>query len=274
MRTSPWTYFGLAFGLTWVFWIPAARFRGESGSLSVMALIALGGLAGPPLSALLLTYLSGGAAGLREFGHRLVDLRRIRPAWWGAIALLAPTTSLLGMLSARLTTGAWPVLSRPGELLASPVALLAFLVTTLLFGPLPEELGWRGYVQDRLQARWTPLTASLVLGLLWALWHLPLFFIRGTYHHQLGLGSLQSGLFFVGVVCASILTGWIYNGTNRSILAAVLVHFMDNLTGEFLDLPGQPGLYRSLWMIVITLLVSLAWRAALTRGARHASRTM
>jgi membrane protease YdiL (CAAX protease family) len=86
----------------------------------------------------------------------------------------------------------------------------------LFFGPVPEELGWRGCALDRLQERDSALISSLIIGGTWALWHLPLFFIAGTYQHGLGVGTPAFWLFMVTKFPDSILMTWIYNNTRRS----------------------------------------------------------
>jgi membrane protease YdiL (CAAX protease family) len=101
-----------------------------------------------------------------------------------------------------------------------------------IFGPFPEELGWRGYALDSLQERINPLFSSLVLGLIWAIWHTPLFLMRGTYQYDLGFGSVDFWLFMLFATLSSIFFTWIYNNNQRSILSASLLHFVINLTGN------------------------------------------
>mgnify|MGYP001262147068 CR=1 FL=1 len=95
-----------------------------------------------------------------------------------------------------------------------------------LGGPVAEEFGWRGYALDRLQARFNATVSSVLIGVIWGLWHLPLFFMKGQdmYHNVPILG------FVLGTVFLSILFTWIYNNTNGSILAALLFHTMGNLS--------------------------------------------
>jgi membrane protease YdiL (CAAX protease family) len=127
--------------------------------------------------------------------------------------------------------------------------LVPFALSTLVFGPLPEEIGWRGYALDRLRAKFNALMSSLILGAAWALWHLPLFFIRGTYQSNLEIGSLSFWLFMVGMVPQSVLMTWIYDHSRRSTLSAVLFHFMINAVGELVALSARAELFQCLlWM--------------------------
>jgi len=83
---------------------------------------------------------------------------------------------------------------------------------------LEEEFGWRGYALDRLQAHYSALLSSVFLGIVWGLWHLPLFFMSGQdiYH------SVPIPAFILGTIFLSILFTWIYNNTGRSILAVLI----------------------------------------------------
>jgi membrane protease YdiL (CAAX protease family) len=101
--------------------------------------------------------------------------------------------------------------------------IIPFALSTFLVGPL-EEFGWRGYAQDCMQASWNRVISSMNLGIVWALWHLPLFFIKDTYQYNLGAGSQSFWLFIVGIVPLTFVFTWIFNNTNRSTLAAMFFH--------------------------------------------------
>ena len=100
---------------------------------------------------------------------------------------------------------------------------IMFLLPLLILGPLSEELGWRGYALDRLQTRWNSLVSSLIVGSLWALWHLPLFHIPGTAQN---LYDLTFPGFFVGLLALSVLYTWVFNNTSSSIWSAVFFHWI------------------------------------------------
>jgi membrane protease YdiL (CAAX protease family) len=129
------------------------------------------------------------------------------------------------------------------------------------FGPLPEEMGWRGFALDRLQFRMTPLQASLVLGSVWALWHVPLFFIPGSYQAGLELGSPRSWIFLSSMVPLSVLMTWVYNNTSRSTLSAVLIHYSGNLCGALLEKTDRVAALELGFLTLAAVLVVLGWRA-------------
>jgi uncharacterized protein len=95
-------------------------------------------------------------------------------------------------------------------------------------------MGCRGVAFPKLQDRLGLNPATMILGFMWAIWHLPLFFVEGTYQYQLGLVSSLFWSFMFGIFFTSFIYSIIYNKTNHSILAVILFHFMDNLSGEAL----------------------------------------
>jgi membrane protease YdiL (CAAX protease family) len=102
-------------------------------------------------------------------------------------------------------------------------AQLGSFLPLLILGPLSEEIGWRGYALDRLQTRWNSLTSSLIVGMGWGLWHLPLFFMVGTSQHELAFPFVG---FLVGTMANSVLFTWLHNNTSRSIWTAIFFHWI------------------------------------------------
>jgi membrane protease YdiL (CAAX protease family) len=139
------------------------------------------------------------------------------------------------------------------------VSILPFAIFTLFFGPLPEELGWRGYALDRLQEKYGALVSSLILGIVWTLWHMPLFFIKGSYQNSLGWGTVAFWWYMSDKTFESILMTWIYNHNQRSTLSAVLFHFMINFVGELFALTERADFYQIVVWAMAAILVVLIW---------------
>ena len=95
----------------------------------------------------------------------------------------------------------------------------------LFQGPIPEEFGWRGYALPRLMEKFGFIKAALLLGVIWASWHLPGFFMEGVSQ-----SSMPIIPYFITVVALSVIIAWIYYGTGRNLLAALLTHTMFNLS--------------------------------------------
>jgi len=212
-------YFAGAFGITWLCWGLAALIGRELIALPVPTdlLMLLGGL-GPLVAAIGVAARRSGGAGVRALLGRLLGWR-VGPVWY-AVALLAwPAVDLVLILLNLAAGGALPPAPPASVWLAVPGL---FLRTVLLGGGLYEEVGWRGFALPRLQERYGALAASLLLGLVWAAWHLPLWFVPGQ--------EMPPFLLFVpNVVALSVVLAWLYNGTQGSLLIVALAHTANNV---------------------------------------------
>ncbi|MFD1564652.1 type II CAAX prenyl endopeptidase Rce1 family protein [Haloarchaeobius amylolyticus] len=135
----------------------------------------------PLLAGLWLLWVEDGRAGLADLRRRLTDRNRIEPRWWLVIVLFYPAFNLLAA-GVALATGytSAPLEVITADRLLDPTALLLLVAVALVF-PTIEEIGLRGYWFDQLQARWSALVASLILGVVWASWHVPLVYMAGYY---------------------------------------------------------------------------------------------
>jgi membrane protease YdiL (CAAX protease family) len=268
---GPWPYFLVALGWSWAFWIPIAASGTNITVVPGVILYVLGGF-GPPVAGIGLTVLTCDRLRRLEYWRRLVEFKRIGPKWCGVIFLTAPVYSGLTILTGLVTTGKLPRLDVAAGYLTHPITIAPFLITALLYGPIPEELGWRGYALERLLSKRNALTSSLVLGAMWSIWHIPMFFMRGTpISTVFPLWSIQ---FWVamgpGILAESIIMTWIYNNTGNSTLSAVLFHFMMNFTGEFLGLPPGIKNYQFMWLVVIAVVVVILYGPrTLSRNGRN-----
>lgn len=220
-------FFVLTFGLSWIFWVPAAL-SGQDVMSSLWVIPFLLGGFGPSAAGVIFLYQYRDKNERGEFWKRLVDFKRISPAWYGFILLIFPLLLGLSFLLEYLGSGNLPELAQVKGLMAQPLALVGLILGGLLTGPLSEELGWRGFGLDRLQERWSPLLSSLVIAPLWWAWHLPLFWMSGTSQSEWWVGGVHFWIFLVQIVPLSILLTWAANHNRKSILAPVLLHFTFN----------------------------------------------
>lgn len=234
-------FFLLTFAFTWgiaaclvLFPTAVEALFGELSSFSPIFLLAV---AGPTLVATFLTWKHAGWSGLKRlYGHLLRWRFGLR--WY---ALLLVGIPLLGYLVAQV---AGPEMVYD---LATPMLLLLALVNLLVSGPLGEELGWRGFALPRLLNRFNPFIASLILGILWGIWHLPSFFLSG-----LPQSGLAIPIFLLGGLCLSILATWLFYHTDQSVLSIVLFHYMVNFS---LSVLGAPLPAFTLVLVVAAVLV-------------------
>jgi membrane protease YdiL (CAAX protease family) len=255
LRTGYLTYFLVAIGFSWLFWIPAAFADENILESAWVVLLYIGGV-GPAVGGIALTHLNKDKESRQEYWRRVWDVKRIGGKWYLLILLAYPLiTVLLGMAEHEQ-----PKLTETfKELLSQPVRLIPFVVFIFIFGPFPEELGWRGYALDGLQ-RWTnAVAASLLLGMVWAVWHIPLFFMEGTYQYELGFGSAAFWRFIVFAVIISIFFTWIYNNNQRSILSAALFHFSVNFTGNVFEVTEKLELHRILLFALMAAVIAVLY---------------
>ena len=126
--------------------------------------------------------------------------------------------------------------------------LVEFVRVLFLGGPLGEELGWRGFALPRLQGRHTALTSSVVLGLVWGLWHIPLYFVPGTGQYEI-TRSGNGVAFAIGgaatwTIGLSVLFTWLFNQTRGSLLVVIGFHAAVNLAALFPPRSGPQVLHR------------------------------
>lgn len=256
-----WGFLAFSHGWTWVFWGVVILWGVDVwNSMGATALFAVGGL-GLPIGGVLMTWRVAGRSGLRDLGRRIIEPGRLSARWWAVVLLLFPALKLAaGGLA--LATGATDTpfrLQEAAELAVRPVDLGLHLGFVLLLGPLPEEIGWRGYLLDRLQVRLGALGASLGIGAAWFAWHGPLFLMTG-YYARAG-GAPDPVRFGVALLLAAVLYTWIYNNTGRSVLGAILFHFSGNVSGELLNAPDSVYTYELYLTAVLVLAVLWRWGA-------------
>ncbi len=197
--------------------VPAA---GGSGIRSPLFFLAV---YGPSLISLALTAIYGGRSGLAALFRRLNPLA-FNPIWYLVAFLVLPVATAMWMLVAGAP------FSFPA---ASAVPGILGLGLLLDPGPLGEELGWRGYALPRLLDRWSPATSALVLGVVWGVWHLPVFVIPGFPQSQFNFWW-----FVVGTITLTILMTWCHLHTKGNILPAIIIHLMANHTRELIGSPA------------------------------------
>jgi membrane protease YdiL (CAAX protease family) len=248
-RTALLGFCVLAYVLTWTCWLPIGLAQAGRIELPVSAeLLGTLGQFGPLVSALLFSAGDGHAGGVRGLLGRCV-LWRVPPVWFGVVLLLPPTC-----LCAAIFAHGW-VEGKPGPppSLGDASTLLPHLVLTLLIsGPLGEEPGWRGFALPRLRAAWHPVPASVWLGVIWAGWHLPLWWIADV--------PASFGLYVVGVIPLTYLFTWVSEHTKGSVLLALLFHA--SLNTSLARLPVQPAWVEwtgLLWVIALTIGI-VEWR--------------
>ena len=270
-------YFALTFTMSWLAWWAMVVFRIPAGSVSPgqpiptpsgLLLFALGGFA-PSVAGVMMTWRFGGRVGLRDLWKRCTRFNLgSRPY---LVILLAPVLIAGVRMAVQLLRGGH--LSLPA-VLAQPVLLAGFAVQIFLFGPVSEELGWRGFALDRLLARWGSLRSSLVLGAVHAIWHLPLFFVPGTIQQRWGEPVFHFGVFTLGTLGGAAVFTWLHLATRASVWAAIMYHLASNCGTSLVWMSFSGGKVDLLVMALASIGVAAGLILADPKKWRHPKRTM
>jgi len=248
-RKSPWIFFAAVLILSvpiWLigplidrFWPGAKPINVPAGALMVVC---------PVTAALILVQREKGWNGAKRLLQRAIDLKRIkRKRWYLPILLLMPAIMVVQHS-----------LANPARVVApgppSPAWMVLVLSLVFFIAALGEELGWQGYAADLLLDRWNALTASIVLGTVWAAWHIVPFLQLGTRPAEIVWHGLA-------MVVTRILIMWLYTNAGKSVFAAAMYHTMYNVST--LVLPGYGLRYDPAVVCVlaagIAALVTFLW---------------
>ena len=211
----------LAYAISWSLWLPLLAARQGWVSWSASTYLHLWGGLGPAAAALIVTGVVDGRAGIAGL-VRAIGALHGRLGWLGLAVLYPLTVFAAAVVVARVVEGDWPDLTRFGASVEYPMLpLAAYWLAILAFYGYGEEFGWRGLAQPRLQRRHSALTAAVLVSLIWACWHLPLFGITATYRSMPAIGCLG---FYFSLLTASFVLAWLYLRSRGSILVVAVFH--------------------------------------------------
>ena len=248
-----WSFLGLTFGLSWVpmslFMLFADQFTALFGEMSATNPFFLLAVYAPGLSGVILIWRHYGLKGLGSFVRRLM-LWRAPLQWWlflllGIPVLVYAAAAIKGTLNDPFPFSPWTM-------------VFPALVQSLLLGPMGEEFGWRGLALPLLQRRFAPFWASLILGVVWAVWHAPAFVMSGTPQSAWSFGP-----FFVGLIAVAMIMTPLFNASRGSLLIAILYH-IQIMNPIFPD--AQPWDYL-LFALAAAVIVFLNRRQMFQRGS-------
>lgn len=264
--SQPWIYFLATFAWTWLFFgiAYAMNLSAESGNILGVILILLA-LSGPAVMGITFTYATLSKEGQKDFWKRSVDFKRISWKWYLAILFLIPAISVLSSI----ISGDWSIYSFTNKLPSHSLILLSVPLV-----PILEELGWRGYVLDRLQSKYSALKSSLILGALWGPWHLPAFFLPDSVFGLMPLASPMFWLYMGNAIVLSIIFTWVYNNTGRSTLSAILLHIVLEFCANTGLIPWDKPTHSvnvALWILLCTGIVWI-YGARQLKGNRNSRR--
>lgn len=214
-----WTFVGLTFALTWGLVVILMAFPDTVttyfGPLSITNPLYICAVWAPALVAILLIILQTGFAGLRRYLGRLVT-HNVPWTWWAFVLLGLPAIKIIGASLNGTPVSGWLNLQPFGQMLGISLFML-------FLGPV-EEFGWRGCLLPLMQRTMTPALAGLIVGLLWAVWHIPAFFLDGAPHTAWSMLP-----FIVGVTSVGVIMAIVYNKTHGNLALPILIHWQLNI---------------------------------------------
>jgi membrane protease YdiL (CAAX protease family) len=240
---NPWKFFLLTFAYSWVIWIPSVldgigiELPFDVAGYSIVVVI-IGAFA-PMMAAITLIAREEGWKGTKAFLGQALDFR-IKPVYL-VIALALPV--LIHVIAHYLAPAVGLDVAKtlfPTEISVAPIVLaIPYFILMLVIGGGQEEFGWRGYAQEPLQGKIGVIPASLVIGVIWGIWHLPLWFMAGDLH------SAYSFLAFVMMTTSiSIMYAWLYNSSGKKLIVVIFFHAMSNTAAPLLPflhgIEGKP----------------------------------
>jgi membrane protease YdiL (CAAX protease family) len=248
-------FLALTFALTWSIWIGGAAIAGSAnrGFFGAGGPIFLVGIFAPGFVALALTWRERGSDGVAALFGRIGRFQ-VGFGWYVFAVLYFPAIKLASAAIVRLLTGVWPPF---GE---TPWPLLFGAILLSTWVQAGEEVGWRGYALGRMAARIGLGPASVLLGALWALWHLPLFVLPNT-----GSDGQSFPLYALHVMALSVAMAWVYWRTDGSLLLVMIMHAAVNNTTSLVPgaLPGATDPFTLRATAVGWIAAALSWLVAL-----------
>ncbi len=237
-KYKPLRFYVICFVSTWVFWILAAVISKSANDNGISALLMLFGLTAPAVTAVITVLTSKSKVLKADLKRKLIGFYRIKPFSIIAAVVGFMVIVVLSILLSTLVGQSLEQFAFTEDFSFSVGGTSALL--TMLLAAIIEEVGWRGYGEDSVASYFSWFTESVIFGFVWALWHLPLFWIEGTYHYGLKeLGILYMVNFLISVVPLGFLTTWVYVKNNRSMLACIIFHLFVNTMQEKIAMTPQ-----------------------------------
>jgi membrane protease YdiL (CAAX protease family) len=242
----PRAFYLAAFVWSWTWWAIAAAAGGVDGAGALPFL--LGG-AGPLVAAIVTARRFTGRRYRTALRQRTVNPSLVPLGWWAVVVAVGAGPRLVAHALAAAAGAHQPALQPLWS-----VSVVGVVVFALVAG-FAEEPGWRGVALDGLRNRHTLAVTALAIGVLWSLWHLPLYLVAGTFHNDLGILSSDFTALSLSLVPLTVLFVCIQRHTGFSILAVVVAHSVGNITGELV-----PAIATTRWIELglLTLAASIA----------------
>jgi membrane protease YdiL (CAAX protease family) len=266
-KYRPVIFFALAYLFTWIFWIPAIFTGGNTG-----AGLMLIGLLAPAAVSTVFIMTSGSDLLKRDLKDKIVGFYKVK---WTNVLLAILVFALIIVCSILLSLAFGQSLDQfsfTEDFSFTGVGVAGALLSCTLAAIL-EEIGWKGYCEDSIGAYMNWFWESLIFGIIWSLWHLPLIFIEGTYQAGLMVNPLYVINFFISGIPMGYIITWVYLVSDRSILACMIFHMVVNLLQEKIAMTPETKCVETIVVIIATVIIVIA-RKDMFFETRHVGRLL
>lgn len=252
----PKRFYVTVFALTWGFWLLAILFKDNNPLLFLFMLL---GLIMPALTAAVTVLGSGNKMLKDDLKRKLIGFYRIRTKYI-IIPVIAFFIAVACSIGTSVLFGGSPEQFAFTDGFSFSIGGTSALLTIILASFI-EEMGWRGYGEDAVGYYHSWFKESLIFGCVWACWHIPLFWVPGTYHYGLKeMGWIYVINFLVSAVPVDFLQTWVYVKNNRSMLATILFHLFLNVMQEKIAMTPETKIIETVFIALVAVVVVLTNR--------------
>lgn len=237
-------FYILAFAITWLAWMPQAAYSHGLFPFDSPIFYFIGGI-GPMAAAYIVLRVQHGKEAIDKLFAPLLHWK-VSVTWY-IVAVLG--FALIGMAAAALDGHLVEQLKNLNLTFALFMTFVRYLIAAI-----PEEVAWRGFAQPRLQTRYSALVSSLIIGVLWALWHLPLLLNQDNV-----MSTYPKYLYFIEILAGSVIYAWLFNSTRGSALIVTIYHCFVNTVGTVLNI-GR--LEQAAVMVFVAVLIIIIFGAS------------
>lgn len=250
---KPKRFYITVFAATWAFWLFAIVFnQGLSCTIGMLL-----GLISPATIAIITVFTSKSDALKKDFKRKIFNFWKLKPLYIIGGFLIMAAVITCSILFSLLFGGSIEQFSFIDGFTFNGPGLCGAMLTISLAAIL-EEVGWRGYGEDSIAQYHSWFKESIIFGFIWALWHLPLFWIPGTYHFEIrNMSYLYMFNFFISVVPMGFVTTWVYVKNGRSMLASILFHLFVNFIQEKIAMTQDTKCFETLFVVIAAVIIVL-----------------
>ncbi len=250
---NPKKFYIITFATTWFFWLFAILFN--DGLTNTLGMV-LGGLC-PATVAIVTVFTSKSDKLKKDFKRKIFNFWKLKPLYIIAAILIFSAIVASSILLSTLFGESLDQFSLTKDFSFTGVGIMSAFATILLAAIL-EEVGWRGYGEDAIAEYHSWFKESIIFGFVWAAWHIPLFWIPGTYHYEIReMNVLYMVNFLVSVAPMGFITTWVYVKNGRSMLSSIIFHLFINFMQEKIAMTQTTKCVETIAVVVAATIIVL-----------------